>query len=75
VNVSICVLRFLGAFSIVLKQCVESLNYIESVFLIVLLVGQRVEYILKIFYSYAISTTQMLWHIAVNSVHHQALQQ
>lgn len=40
-------LRFLGAFSSVLKECLESLNYIESVFLILLLVGHQVEYIFQ----------------------------
>jgi hypothetical protein len=44
---SVCMLSFLGAFSSVLKECVECFNYIESVFLILLLVGQLVEYIFQ----------------------------
>jgi len=42
------VLRFLGVFFSVLKECLEFLNCIESVSLILLLVGQLVEYILQL---------------------------
>lgn len=44
-NIGICTLGFSGAFPIILKECVESVNYIDSALLILLLVEQHVEYI------------------------------